>query len=183
MLKNQNESKKTRAKCHPSHHMGEKLALERNRKLVKGFLDKPSARWLYVDNYNEARGVYVISGYLGGFDGLFSTYHFYVFVKADTVQSYAISPISARMKRNEVSEFLTRANYGMKYGNFEMDWDDGEVRFHLLRSAVSLENDTDNVMKQLLQLPASMMHKYISGLFAVIRGEKTPHEAIDAIEK
>jgi hypothetical protein len=31
--------------------------------------------------------------------------------------------------RLAVAEFLTRANYGMRIGNFELDYSDGEVRY------------------------------------------------------
>lgn len=32
-------------------------------------------------------------------------------------------------KRQTVAEYLTRANYGLVLGNFEMDFSDGEVRY------------------------------------------------------
>lgn len=32
-------------------------------------------------------------------------------------------------RRLALAEFLTRANYGLFIGNFEMDWQDGEVRY------------------------------------------------------
>ena len=39
--------------------------------------------------------------------------------------------------RLEVAEYLHRANYGLLLGSFEMDYDDGDVRF---RSAMVREN-------------------------------------------
>ena len=45
---------------------------------------------------------------------------------------YAISPVGADVsnleERAAMAEFLCRANYGMRYGNFEMDLQDGELR-------------------------------------------------------
>jgi len=35
-----------------------------------------------------------------------------------------------------VNEFLTRANYGLNIGNFEMDFQDGEIRF---KTAIDVE--------------------------------------------
>src|SRR3954452_20971539 len=43
---------------------------------------------------------------------------------------YSMLPVHApEAKRPAVAEFITRANYGMMLGNFEMDFADGEVRF------------------------------------------------------
>ncbi len=42
----------------------------------------------------------------------------------------AVCPINATEdNRAAVAEYLTRANYGLKSGNFEMDYKDGEVRY------------------------------------------------------
>ena len=38
--------------------------------------------------------------------------------------------------RVPMAEFLTRANYGLRIGNFEMDFEDGEVRY---KSSVDFE--------------------------------------------
>jgi hypothetical protein len=38
-------------------------------------------------------------------------------------------PKAKKAQRAELAEFLTRANWGLGDGNFEMDWDTGEVRF------------------------------------------------------
>ena len=35
----------------------------------------------------------------------------------------------AEIKRQDIAEYLTRANYGMVMGNFEMDYSDGEIRY------------------------------------------------------
>src|SRR3972149_5772185 len=43
---------------------------------------------------------------------------------------YSVCPINVPKERQPaVAEFLTRANYGMIIGNFEMDYSDGEVRY------------------------------------------------------
>src|SRR5512139_1571922 len=41
-------------------------------------------------------------------------------------------------KRAAAAEFLTRANYGLASGNFEMDWDTGEIRF---KTSLEVEGD------------------------------------------
>ena len=43
---------------------------------------------------------------------------------------YSVLPLNVPdEKRHAVAEFITRANYAMAIGNFEMDFSDGEVRF------------------------------------------------------
>lgn len=45
---------------------------------------------------------------------------------------YFIPPITVATKKEAllpVAEYLTRANYGMIFGNFELDFNDGEVRY------------------------------------------------------
>src|SRR5262249_2797336 len=52
-------------------------------------------------------------------------------------------------KRLAVAEFLTRANYGLPMGNFEMDFTDGEVRF---KTSVDVEGSelTDKMIENLI---------------------------------
>ena len=43
---------------------------------------------------------------------------------------YAVAPIKTPDEvRPAVSEYVTRANYGLRIGNFELDYGDGEVRY------------------------------------------------------
>src|SRR5438874_9539363 len=43
---------------------------------------------------------------------------------------YSYCPVRApEDKRPVLADFLTRANYGLYVGNFEMDYNDGEVRY------------------------------------------------------
>ena len=48
----------------------------------------------------------------------------------DSFVVYSIFPIKVpEDKRSEIAEFITPANYGLNHGNFEMDFDDGEIRY------------------------------------------------------
>ena len=47
---------------------------------------------------------------------------------------YSVAPVKApEEKRATMAEFVTRANYGLRIGNFEMDYRDGEIRYEQLR--------------------------------------------------
>jgi len=95
---------------------------------------------------------------------------------------YSLSPIEAsKNKRSEIAELLTRANYGMIIGNFEMDYSDGEIRY---KTSIDVEgSQLDNALiKRLLYTNLLMMDKYLPAIEAVINGEQTPEEAIDRVE-
>jgi len=84
-------------------------------------------------------------------------------------------------KRNAIAEFLTRANYGMTIGNFELDFNDGEIRF---KTSIDVEGDrlAPALIKRLVYTNVAMMDEYLPGIKAVMEGE-TPEEAIRAIEQ
>lgn len=78
-------------------------------------------------------------------------------------------------------EFLTRANFGLHIGNFEMDVEDGEVRF---KTALDFEGTelTPALFKGLLNPAVAAMDTYLLGLMAVMSGAKSPADAIRDIE-
>ena len=87
-------------------------------------------------------------------------------------------------KRPAVAEFLTRANYGMIIGNFEMDFNDGEVRF---KTSLDVRENEDKfcsgLIKRLVYVNVIMMDRYFPGVMQVIYGGVSPADAIAKIEK
>ncbi len=84
-------------------------------------------------------------------------------------------------KRQAIAEFITRANYGMIIGNFEMDFSDGEVRY---KTSIDVEGGelTTTMFKNLVYPNVRMMDRYLPGIMRVIYGGATPEEAIQEIE-
>ena len=81
----------------------------------------------------------------------------------------------------EMAEFLHRANYGMIFGCFELDYDDGEIRFRISLNC----NDGlpgPSVLEDLWDLPAMMAERYGNGIIAVSMGMLSAEEAIKRIE-
>lgn len=80
-----------------------------------------------------------------------------------------------------MAELMARANHGLVSGNFELDFDDGEVRF---RTSLDLGEDelTDAAIDRLLVANVSAMDLYLPAIEAVMAGEQTPVAAIEAIE-
>ena len=79
------------------------------------------------------------------------------------------------------AEYITRANYGLTVGNFEMDCDDGTV---LLRTSIPLGEDelSRAMVKRLIYGNCSLLDRYLPGLMAVAFGDVPPREAIRRIE-
>lgn len=84
-------------------------------------------------------------------------------------------------RRVEAAEFLTRANWGLTIGNFEMDMQDGEVRYKV---SVDVEGGelTAEMAGTMIRVGAIMMDKYYPGLMTISFGGKSPLDAIREIE-
>jgi hypothetical protein len=95
---------------------------------------------------------------------------------------YSVSPANAPEERvAAAAEFLTRANYGLVVGNFEMDWSDGEIR---CKTSIDVEGDrlTEALVKRVVYTNVRLMGRYLPALSAVIEGSATPAEAVAKIE-
>ncbi len=87
-------------------------------------------------------------------------------------------------KRPAMAEFLTRANYGMIIGNFEMDFSDGEVRYKTsIDVSANIEHLTDAQLRSVVFTNVLMMDKYFPGLMSVMYLDRPPAELIAEIEK
>lgn len=86
-------------------------------------------------------------------------------------------------KRLELAEYITRANYGLHVGNFEMDLSDGELRYKT--TGVSDEDSMPGleVIRRLTYVGFSMFDRYVPGVLAILYGGKTAAEAIAEAEK
>lgn len=85
--------------------------------------------------------------------------------------------------RPKMAEFLTRANYGLITGNFEMDYSDGEVRFKTSLDVKENEGTfVPGLIKRLVYLNVLMTDKYLPGIMGVMYGVLSPTEAIAKVE-
>jgi hypothetical protein len=95
---------------------------------------------------------------------------------------YSIAPVNVpEDKRHIVAEFITRANYGMIIGNFEMDFSDGEIRY---KTSIDVEGGelSFSLAKQMVYANVVMMDKYLPGIMAIIYAGKSPLDAVTEIE-
>ncbi len=96
---------------------------------------------------------------------------------------YVVMPVRAPVNmRVAVAEYITRANYGLRIGNFEMDFDDGEVRY---KSSIDFEDMelTPSLIRNTIYPAVQTMDRYLPGVLSVIFGGKSAEDAIAAIEE
>lgn len=95
---------------------------------------------------------------------------------------YSVLPLNVPDdKLSAIAEFITRANYGMALGNFELDFNDGEVRYKTSIDVTDTEI-TSSLLRPLIYTNVLMMDKYMSGLMAVVYADMSPAEAVKQIE-
>jgi Zn ribbon nucleic-acid-binding protein len=119
--------------------------------------------------YSEVRGAPVLLADLSGPAGRWSFYAQAVEEK-DLILLYSICPQRVpEGRRFEVSHFLTRANYGLAAGNFELDFEDGEVRYKTALHVHGEELD-GLTLKRLVRSNGIAVETYLPGIASVIAG-------------
>ncbi len=108
----------------------------------------------------------------------------YAIVRVDLEEFlfYAVAPVKVPDEvRMAVAEYITRANYGLRIGNFELDYSDGEVRY---KSSLDFESQslTPDLIRNAIYPAVHTMDRYLPGLLRVSFGGATPHEAIEEVE-
>ncbi|MBK8442517.1 MAG: YbjN domain-containing protein [Sphingobacteriales bacterium] len=100
----------------------------------------------------------------------------------DILRCYALLPFNVPSnKRHEVAEFITRANYGLIIGNFEMDFEDGELRY---KSTMNTDGGAVNeeVIRCLIHANIQTVDKYAIGVLKIVYADMEPKEAVKLVE-
>ena len=143
------------------------------RARVVEFLD--SINWNYTEDNGEITFNMSIDSKLGSL-----SYRLRFFPNGYTAYAYPSLYADSTSAAN-IGEYLHRANYGMRNGNFEFDYTDGEIRY---KSYVDCTNALpgDEVIRRTISVPGEMFEIYGDGLLQVSFGLQTPEEAISAAE-
>jgi len=97
---------------------------------------------------------------------------------------YSLCPVNIpEKKRFVIAEFLTRVNYDLTVGNFEMDFQDGEVRYKTFGINVESHPLSSQLIAQLIFVNLMTMDRYLPGLMSVIYANIPVQEAIRQIEQ
>jgi hypothetical protein len=118
------------------------------------------------------------------FRGEVGTYR--VFARVDEEDSlfqvFGYSPVRIpKGARPAVAETVVRANCGLKIGKFEMDYDEGELRF-LATQILLDDNLEDATIDRLMGTTMAMLNTYLPAILSVIYGNELPKDALKQAE-
>ncbi len=102
--------------------------------------------------------------------------------KYDQVVFYSLPPLAIpETKLNEIMEFITRVNYSMIIGNFELDLEDCELRFKT-SFQVNEASFTPAHIKPLVNIYLDIMDKYFPAIKGIVENNLTIKQAIESVE-
>ena len=87
-----------------------------------------------------------------------------------------IGPLAPAERRDEVARFITRVNWGLSIGNFEMDYEDGFVRF---KSSVAFSNTglSEALIRNAILMAMEIVEIYADPVVDVLGRGKSAQEA------
>ena len=133
-------------------------------------------------DFNDGRGIFMFGVNIGG---KMKNVDCRLIIRDDSYTSYAISPINADADDADVmkniAEFVCRANYGIRNGNFELDMRDGELRYKV-HVDCSGGVPARSVIRNSIYVPAVAFEHYAPGMLDVIFKGASAAEAIKQCE-
>ena len=145
---------------------------------VENFFARDKVRYRSFDERNVAKATYSIDTKFRHVDVFFHAYK-------DKLVLHMILPLSAdEEERTKVAEFILRANYGLKIGGFDFDFNDGEISY---RTSIYCGSDefvapTYEQIDFALTIGMIMVEKYGNALIKVMFGILEPDDAIESVE-
>lgn len=133
-------------------------------------------------SFNDEKGVFEFGITIGG---KIRKVNYLIRISDNEYIVYLTSPIGAD-KNNErmmaaMAEFVCRANYGLKYGNFEFDMRDGEIRFKSFVDCSAI-TPTQEMVRNSIHYPAGIFDNYCDGIVGIIFGDLSAKEAVEQCE-
>ena len=118
-------------------------------------------------------------------EGPIHSLDFFIEIRDSNYVVYAVPPIVADAKNSSVmaaiAEFICRANYGLVYGNFDIDFSNGEIRYRVFVDCDGITPSKDMIKSSILVI-LSVFERYAPGIAAVLFGSANPEEQINKIE-
>lgn len=132
--------------------------------------------------FDDERGVFHFGV---GISGKLKNLRYVIHVRNDAYTVYAFSPIDAdpdeKNIMKELCEFICRANYGLRNGNFEIDVTDGELRYKIFVDCDGV-TPSEEVIKGSIIIPSVMFERYAPGILDIMFKGSTAEEAIAKCE-
>lgn len=123
--------------------------------ILRLFFEGESGRWLCIARTQEAHGQFMF---------------------------YSVCPmLAAPERRQNVAEFITRVNYGLILGNFEMDYEDGEIRYKTSADVSAGATFDFPLLRQLVYTNVLVMDKFFPAIAKILYGNMEPATAFKEI--
>ena len=146
--------------------------------LIRNFLIEDD--WKF--EFDDEKGIFRFGV---GIDSKLKHLRYFIPVKSDSFVVYAISPIEAdsddEAVMKEMADFICRANYGLRNGNFELDMTDGEVRYKIYVDCDGI-TPSEEIIKGSIIIPSLMFDRYAAGMLDVMFKGSKAEEAIAKCE-
>lgn len=117
-----------------------------------------------------------------GTTGLYAS-KFYANEAAPLIVCFTRAPLLVPLRaRRRVMDFITRANFGMQQGGFELGLDDGLLGF---RTATDVAGSVvaESTVRNMVAHNISTFDRYTPYLMEVIYGKRQPRDAVEAAER
>lgn len=135
-------------------------------------------------SFDESSGTF---SFIINIKGPISICQFLIKVREEDFSVFAFSPLRPTPDKPDtmikMAEFITRANYGMKSGCFDLDLRDGELRFRCYVNCEENQIPNQSVIRASIGVPAAMLRLYAPGIIAVIFNGMDPESAVEMCEE
>lgn len=82
-------------------------------------------------------------------------------------------------KRNRIAQLLTRINFGIRIGNFEMDYDDGQIRYKTSIDYDGIKDFDDSLLENLIMYNLVKTDEYYQAIEEGLHTRKTIEKILE----
>lgn len=155
------------------------MSFDEKAKAIEAFFEKEHIRMEKLKS--SSPDSMQIVRYKGAFpieNGAFKTLTVVIVLDDRSVQTFVYYPISAKGHEAEMAEFLTRANYNLRFGDLNMDYEDGELRYHFSQSLAMFDTECfQEWFAHQFYIPIGIANHFSRGIDVVISGKMTAEQA------
>ena len=152
--------------------------LKEVRGAVENFFKRDGVKHRPFDERDVASAIYSVDNKFGHVTIFFHAYK-------DKLVLHMMIPLNAsEPERSKVGEFILRANYGLKVGCFDFDFNDGEIsyRISLYCGEEEFVPPTYEQIDFAVIIGLMMIERYGDALVKVMFGLVEPEDAIESVE-
>ena len=143
--------------------------------VVKEYLDKDNWKYQFLEDDGLITFNLRIRGMLQKAEYLF-------IFNDDNYTVYASAPLSADINNPEIWELICRMNHGLKEGNFEVNPENGEIKYKMHIDCSETELPTKRMIERSIFIPQMMFARYGNGILQVMFNNETAKTAVEKSE-